>query len=177
MDEQKLVLTDENVKEIVNKLWERAIRDSKLTSADYTEELKHWVEFGDFKEWYERLAINIDFKRFKEGFMKMLIRNKDAKINTRLIEADIKSQVKDYLDVWHIFNYHLLQGIGSYKGLPDKIIHYKGKVVYLEIKRPRGVLSENQKAFQEQCIRDKIPYWVIRSLEDLVEKLNALAVR
>ena len=61
-------------------------------------------------------------------------------------ETDLKSAVKQYLDLKGIFNYHLLQGLGAYKGLPDRVMHYKEKVHYLEIKKPKGkrylVISE-----------------------------------
>lgn len=84
-------------------------------------------------------------------------------------ETDLKSAVKQYLDIKGIFSYHLLQGIGSYKGLPDRVAHINGKVVYLEIKKPKGKLSPYQIAFQEQCVYDNINYEVIRSLDDLIE--------
>jgi len=45
-------------------------------------------------------------------------------------------------------------------------------VVYLEVKTAKGTLSDNQKKFQAQCLTDGIPYWVIRSVEDL-DKLLA----
>ena len=84
-------------------------------------------------------------------------------------ESDLKSTIKGYLLVRGIFNYHLLQGMGSYKGLPDMEMHYKGEVHYLEIKLPKGVLSEWQKNFQAQCKQDRVHYHVIRSLEDLLD--------
>ena len=43
-------------------------------------------------------------------------------------ETDLKSAVKQYLDLKGIFSYHVLQGLGAYKGLPDRVIHYKEKV-------------------------------------------------
>lgn len=87
-------------------------------------------------------------------------------------ETDLKLAVKQYLDLKGIFNYHLLQGLGAYKGLPDKVMHYKGRVAYLEIKKPKGVLSLNQQTFMLQCATDKIRYKVIRSLDDLIEYLE-----
>ena len=81
-------------------------------------------------------------------------------------ETDLKNLIKDYLNIRHIFNYHIQQGMGSYAGLPDRVMHYVG-VVYLEIKTPKGKLSPAQEKFQAQCAEDCIPYFVIRSLEDL----------
>jgi len=87
----------------------------------------------------------------------------EIKIN----ETHIKGQIKDYLAFKNIFNYPVLQGMGAYKGIPDRIMHYQGRVVYLEIKTPKGKLSEGQEDFWRQCENDGIDYWVIRSIEDL----------
>ena len=83
-------------------------------------------------------------------------------------ETKIKMQVKDYLKIRGVFCYHNLQGIGAYKGLPDLVIHHKGQVHYLEIKRAKGKLSPYQIKLQEQCETDSIPYHVIRSVEDIM---------
>ena len=87
-------------------------------------------------------------------------------------ETHIKGAVKDYLAFKGIFNYHVLQGLGAYKGSPDRIMHHRGKVVYLEIKTSGGKLSEHQEAFQSHCAHDGIDYWVIRSIEDLMKCLE-----
>jgi len=90
-------------------------------------------------------------------------------------EAEIKRQVKDFLAIKGIFNFPLTQGMASYRGLPDRVMHLKDKdgsrarVVYLEIKREGGKLSEHQLAFKEQCLRDGIDYFVVQKLEDLLE--------
>lgn len=83
-------------------------------------------------------------------------------------ETDIKLEVKDYLSARGIFSFHLLQGLGAYKGVPDRVAHYQSRVIYLEVKRPGGKLSQGQKEFQEQCLLDGIEYAVITSFEDLV---------
>ena len=82
-------------------------------------------------------------------------------------ETDLKALIKDYLNVRGIFHYPLTQGLGSYRGLPDRVMHYEGKTHYLETKKASGQLSVYQLAFQEQCKADGIPYHVIRSLDDL----------
>ena len=94
-------------------------------------------------------------------------------------ETSIKSVLKDYLALRGIFSFPLTQGLGSFRGAPDRIIHLPGengeagRVVYVEIKTPTGKLSPYQETFQEQCLNDKIEYWVIRSLEELEEKIEA----
>jgi len=86
----------------------------------------------------------------------------------KLTETELKGQIKDYLNVVGIFSYPLLQGLGSYAGGPDRIMHYRESVIYLEIKTAAGKLSPAQQAFKEQCERDKIPYYIIRSIEELI---------
>ncbi len=93
---------------------------------------------------------------------------------TRIIteETALKGMVKEYLALKGIFSYPIQQGLGSYPGLPDRVLHWQGGVHYLEIKKPKGKLSISQQAFQEQCKQDGISYSVIRSLDDLIEILE-----
>lgn len=91
---------------------------------------------------------------------------------TRITEAMVKQQVVDYLSIRGFFSFPLRAGLGSYKGLPDRIAHINGEVVYLEIKKPGGKLSEHQRDFQEQCDRDRIHYFVIHNLEELIERIG-----
>ena len=90
----------------------------------------------------------------------------------KITETHVKSQIKDYLNIRHIFNYHLLQGLGAYKGVPDRVLHYQGRVIYLEIKKPGGKMSEAQLEFQNQCMADGIDYWCVSSTEALEELLE-----
>lgn len=88
-------------------------------------------------------------------------------------ETALKSQVKGYLDLHGIFHFPLMQGVASYKGLPDRVMHWPyERVVYLEIKTPKGRLSEHQMEFQHMCLLTGIPYWVIRSLDDLINHMG-----
>uniref|UniRef100_A0A6M3JLZ3 Putative VRR-NUC domain-containing protein n=1 Tax=viral metagenome TaxID=1070528 RepID=A0A6M3JLZ3_9ZZZZ len=84
-------------------------------------------------------------------------------------ETQIKQMVKQYLDLKGVFNYPVLQGMGAYRGIPDRVMHYNGEVHYLEIKKPKGKLSPSQLDFYLQCQKDGIPYHVIKSLEDIQE--------
>ena len=87
-------------------------------------------------------------------------------------ESKLKKQIKDYLAIRGIFNYHILQGLGAFKGIPDRILHWKGKVIYLEIKAPKGKLSPNQEAFKSQCEKDGIDYLMIKDLDELIDTLK-----
>jgi len=90
----------------------------------------------------------------------------------KVSESMLKSQVKDYLAYHGIYSFPITQGLGSYRGAPDRIMHYQDRVHYLEIKLPKGKMSDYQLAFQEQCRLDSIPYYVIKSVEDLEEVLK-----
>lgn len=90
----------------------------------------------------------------------------------KVSENHIKAQVKDFLAIKHIFSFPIMQGLGSYAGVPDRVLHFRGRVIYLEIKKPGGKMSENQLAFQEQCRKDGITYWCVDSSEELNELLG-----
>ena len=87
-------------------------------------------------------------------------------------ETDIKGQIKTVLSINGIFNYPLVQGLGSYRGVPDRVLHLNGRVVYLEVKKPGKTLSEHQSAFKAQCEEDGIDYWVVHSPEEVMEKIE-----
>jgi len=82
-------------------------------------------------------------------------------------ETSLKSVIKEYLDLMRVFNYPVRQGLGCYRGLPDRVMHFQGQVHYLEIKTPKGRLTDSQVKFQGQCQADKVPYHVVRTLEDI----------
>lgn len=89
-----------------------------------------------------------------------------------LTERDVKEQVKQYLDFRGIFHYPIAAGPLSKRGLPDRVMHLDGRVIYIECKGPGGRLSDHQKAFQAQCERDGIEYWVVDSLQVLIDKIG-----
>ena len=87
-------------------------------------------------------------------------------------ETELKNAVKDLFDMMGYYNYHLLQGLGAHKGIPDRPVHVNGRVHYVEFKTIKGKLSEHQEVFKSQCEADKIPYHVIRTIEEAVELVN-----
>jgi hypothetical protein len=87
-------------------------------------------------------------------------------------ENDIKRQIKEYLDLRGWWNFPILQSLGAYPGLPDRIAIRDGRILFLEIKRPKGKLSEHQKKFQENMKRENAEYYVIHNLEELMKLLE-----
>lgn len=57
----------------------------------------------------------------------------------------------------------------SMNGVSDIIVVRDGFVIFLEIKRPSGKQSDNQKQFQDLVKKNGAEYWVIRDLDDLKE--------
>ena len=86
----------------------------------------------------------------------------------KITENDVKKVVKDYLSAKGFFHFHILQGLGSYRGIPDIIAIGKGRVLFLEIKKPTGKQSEYQKEFQRNIECQGGEYVLVRKLEDLI---------
>jgi len=87
----------------------------------------------------------------------------------KISENDIKKQVKQYLSLKGYFHFHIMQGLGAYKGIPDIIAIKNNRVLFLEIKRPGGRQSDYQKQFQANIEGQGGEYYLIKSLEDLVK--------
>lgn len=84
----------------------------------------------------------------------------------------------------------LLEGLGSkvyrtsqYRasriapGIPDLIVlHPKLGVVFLEVKSATGKQSAEQAEFEADCERACVEYWLVRSTEELRERLTDVGV-
>lgn len=91
----------------------------------------------------------------------------------KITEADIKNQVKDYLSLKGYFHFPILQGLGAYKGIPDRIAIKDGRVLFLEIKKPVGwKQSDEQEDFQADIEGSKGEYILVRCLEDLMKVID-----
>jgi len=87
----------------------------------------------------------------------------------KISENDIKKQVKQYLSLKGYFHFHILQGLGAYKGIPDIIAIKNNRVLFLEIKRPGGRQSDYQKQFQADIEGQGGEYYIVKCLEDLIK--------
>lgn len=87
-------------------------------------------------------------------------------------ETALKSQVKDYLRWTNWFCFHLLQGLGNFRGAPDLIAIKEGRVLFIELKSKKGKQSPYQIEFQEEIENHKGEYILIRSLDELMIKLK-----
>jgi hypothetical protein len=55
------------------------------------------------------------------------------------------------------------------RGLPDIIVIHEGWFIGLEVKRPGQRLSPDQKEFEDRCKETGAEYYLVRSVDDLIE--------
>lgn len=85
----------------------------------------------------------------------------------RTPENLVKEQIKDYLDIMSCFHFSILQGLGAYKGICDRIAIKDGKVLFIEVKGPKGKLSNHQEEFKKNIEDAGGNYIAARSYEDI----------
>ena len=85
----------------------------------------------------------------------------------RTPENLIKEQIKDYLDIMGWFHFPILQGLGAYKGICDRIAIKDGKVLFIEVKGPKGRLSNHQEEFKKNIEAAGGIYITAKSYEDI----------
>ena len=69
-----------------------------------------------------------------------------------------------------------MKGLGVMPGIPDIGICYEGRALYVEIKAPRGVVSEAQRAMHKRLTYAGGVVMLCRSLEELEAQLREAAV-
>lgn len=86
-------------------------------------------------------------------------------------ERDIQKQIKEYLQYtgWFVVKIH--QSLGSYRGIADLYALKNGRHLWLEVKTPNGRQNEHQKQFERDVKAHGGEYYVVRSVEDVVEIL------
>lgn len=82
-------------------------------------------------------------------------------------ESDIQAQIKQYLQYhgWYVVKIH--QSLGSVRGIADLYALKDGRHVWIEVKTPRGRLSEYQEKFRNEIEGHGGTYMVARGIEDL----------
>jgi Holliday junction resolvase len=87
-------------------------------------------------------------------------------------ENIVKRQIKDYLWIRGWFNFPLMQGLGCYPGAPDRIAIKDGRVLFIEIKAPKGKQSLYQKRFQKYVSACGGEYLLAHSVEDVIKEIE-----
>jgi len=86
-------------------------------------------------------------------------------------ETGILRQVRDFLRLhgWMVVRIH--QSLGSEKGIPDLVAVREGQTVWIEVKAPKGRLSEYQERWLQDLENHDGSWLVVRGIED-VERLS-----
>ena len=95
-------------------------------------------------------------------------RRKKNKTPEGLLTEDVRRLLKT-LGVWH-WKQH--QGLGSIKGVSDIIGIWRGKFLAIELKAPRGVLSDEQIAFMESVRQNGGVAFMAKTLDDVIDGLG-----
>jgi len=89
-------------------------------------------------------------------------------------ETIIKKEITDYLRLKGWFVFPILQGMGAYKGISDLIACRGGVVLFIEVKTPKGKLSDNQRQFRQHIHGAGCHYVVARCHEDVKDYIEGL---
>jgi len=83
-------------------------------------------------------------------------------------ETAILRAVAGYLRAagWYVIR--IQQGMGCHKGMSDLVCIRKGRVVFAEVKTPKGRLSDWQQGFRQVIANEGGEYVVLRSVEDAI---------
>lgn len=89
-------------------------------------------------------------------------------------ETDIQNSVRDLLraDGWLVIRHQ--QGMGAHKGLSDLTALKDGETIYVEIKTPKGRLSEWQERFKHDVETHGGKYIVCRCIDDIKPYLTTV---
>lgn len=61
---------------------------------------------------------------------------------------------------------------GVRSGVPDVLALHEGRLIAIELKSPRGRLSDNQRAMREELLRAGARWWLCRSAQAVLEALR-----
>jgi len=88
-------------------------------------------------------------------------------------EADITKTIRDLLNAYGIWHFKMWMGpMSNPKGVSDIIGIYKGRFLAIEVKTPKGKVTEAQRAFIDRVNKEGGIAFVARSVEDVIEKLE-----
>jgi len=84
-------------------------------------------------------------------------------------ETIIMRDIKKYLEYrgWFVYRNH--QSLGSYPGIPDLTALKNGRVVWIEVKRPGGKISDHQATFAARVMGQGCEWFCLYSLDDAME--------
>lgn len=87
-------------------------------------------------------------------------------------ETALKRSAKDFLSLYRVWTFPILQGMGAQPGIPDRLGIHKGKPLAIEFKAGRGRLTPHQIGFKTRFEMEGGLYIECRSIEDLASGLG-----
>uniref|UniRef100_A0A6M3Y0W3 Putative VRR-NUC domain-containing protein n=1 Tax=viral metagenome TaxID=1070528 RepID=A0A6M3Y0W3_9ZZZZ len=96
----------------------------------------------------------------------------------KVLEREIKKEIRRFLKFKKIFIYHNLQGLGCYKGIADFTglmplrSTVPGTFLAIEAKTEKGALSEDQEFFLRSVSDSGGIAFVARSVQDCIDNLK-----
>lgn len=90
-------------------------------------------------------------------------------------ETNEKHAIKQFLDAKGYFHFPIMQGLGCFPGIPDRIAIKQGRVIAIEVKAigksgKRGVQSDHQKKFQQRWEENGGVY-LVGGIDEVMKKL------
>lgn len=90
-----------------------------------------------------------------------------------LIQREVKAVLE--ADGWFVVKLH--QSLGSTAGVADLVAMHKGRLLWLEIKTPKGRQSMYQRLFQLQVEEAGGEYRIVRCVEDVADLLGRVRLK
>ncbi|MFA5747471.1 MAG: VRR-NUC domain-containing protein [Candidatus Paceibacterota bacterium] len=87
-------------------------------------------------------------------------------------EAILTRSVRQLLNAAGILHWKNHGGLGSPPGLPDICGCYKGRMIAIELKAPKGVLSDNQRDFIDRINAAGGIAFMARTLDEVIDGLG-----
>lgn len=95
----------------------------------------------------------------------------------KIKESDIQRDIKTFLQYrgWFVVKIH--QSMGSYKGIADLYCLKNGLSVWVEVKTPKGRMSEHQERFKDDVEQNGGHYIVARGIDDVSNLQAEIEIR
>jgi len=87
-------------------------------------------------------------------------------------EAQLTRSIRQLLNSLGIFHWKVWGGPMSTPGVPDLICCFKGRLIGIEIKAEKGIVSEYQKEFIDNINRAGGLAFVARDIQTVIDKLE-----
>ncbi len=87
-------------------------------------------------------------------------------------EALLTRSIRSLLNAAGIFHYKNHGGLGSAPGVPDIVGCYKGRMIAIEVKAPKGYLSDHQIEFLKRINEAGGLAFMAKDIDTVIEKLG-----